>query len=353
MTDFTTLTGCRLPIIQAPMAGVQDSRLAAAVCNAGGLGSLPAAMLAPEQLQQQLDNLTRATSKPFNINFFCHTPPEADPVKEQHWLSLLKPEFERLGLDNTVNTSGPQRQPFSDIQAEILEPYRPAVISFHFGLPSKPLLDRVKSWGSKVISSATTVAEARWLETQGADAVIVQGLEAGGHRGHFLRPDLEEQQSRNTLLQQVKEAVQIPVIAAGGIASAKEVEAVISQGAVAAQVGTSYLLCPEATTSPLHRDALTQARDNPGSRQTVITNLFSGRPARGLVNHLIQKFGPINQEVPDFPLAAVSIAGLRAKAESQGQDDFTPLWSGTNLSGCQDISAAELTQLLASTITRV
>ena len=341
-----------MPIIQAPMAGVQDYRLAAAVCNAGGLGSLPAAMLSPEQLQQQLDNLTRATGNPFNVNFFCHTPPQPNPAAEQHWQALLKPEFERLGLSDAGNTSGPQRQPFSDIHADILEHYRPAVVSFHFGLPSKSLLDRVKGWHSKVIASATTVAEARWLEAQGADAVIVQGMEAGGHRGHFLRSDLDGQESMETLLQQIEEAVQIPLIAAGGITSAQDVKAVMSQGAIAAQIGTGYLLCPEATTSSLHRQALSQARDNPGSRPTAITNLFSGRPARGLVNHLMQQFGPVNSAVPEFPLAATAIAGLRAKAESLGKDDYTPLWSGTNLSGCRDIPAAELTQQLAAAVTR-
>lgn len=335
--------GIRLPVIQAPMAGVQDSALAIAVSNAGGLGSLPCAMLSPAQLTEQLELLRDGTDQPWNLNFFCHTPPKPDPAREARWREGLSPYYQEFGIDPEAIPEGPGRAPFSHEIADIVEPFRPAVVSFHFGLPEPDLLARVKGWGARVLSSATTVEEARWLEAHGADAVIAQGLEAGGHRGMFLTDDLTTQVSTLALLPQIVAAVRCPVIAAGGIADARGVQAALALGAVAAQVGTAYLLCPEATTRALHREAL----KSEAARHTALTNLFSGRPARGIVNRVIRELGPMSDLPPEFPLATSAIAPLRTAAEACGLDDFSPLWSGQNPDGCREIPAAELTRSLS------
>jgi nitronate monooxygenase len=216
------------------------------------------------------------------------------------------------------------------------------VVSFHFGLPEPALLARVKAWGAVVLSSATTADEARWLEAHGADAIIAQGLEAGGHRGHFLDHDLTRQAGTFVLLPQVAHAVRVPVIATGGIADAAGVRAAFALGAQAAQVGTAYLLCPEASTSNVHRAALKDA-----TRHTTLTNLFTGRPARGLVNRLMRELGPLNPVAPEFPMATAALAPLRAAAEGHGSGDFSPLWAGQNFAGAREMAAGELTQALA------
>ena len=324
------------------MAGVQDHRLAVAVCKAGGLGSLPAAMLGLDVLQAELTQLSAKTDQPYNVNFFCHTPPVFSDARETTWRAALKPYYDELGLDLNTIPTGPGRAPFTAAAADVLQAFKPPVVSFHFGLPSADLMARVRSWGSKIVSSATTVEEALWLESQGVDAVIAQGLEAGGHRGHFLSHDLTKQLGTFALLPQIVQAVNIPVIAAGGIADAAGVAAAMALGAAAVQIGTAYMLCPEATTSPWHRAAL----KNPAAVHTALTNLFTGRPARGIVNRLMRELGSISAAAPEFPLATGGIAPLRAAAEKAGNTDFTPLWSGQNASGCREIGAAELTLAL-------
>jgi nitronate monooxygenase len=337
------LLGIDLPLIQAPMAGVQNHALAAAVSNAGGLGSLPGALLDAAGLRAELTALTAKTSKPYNLNFFCHTPAQADARREAVWREALAPYYAELGLDPDSIATGPGRQPFSAEMAEVLEEFRPSLVSFHFGLPSAELLARVKACGAKVLSSATTVEEALWLEEHGVDALIAQGLEAGGHRGHFLDPDINRQLGTFALLPQIVDAVRLPVIAAGGIADARGIRAAMALGAAGVQIGTAYLCCAEATTSAVHRAAL----QSPQARHTALTNLFSGRPARGIVNRLMRELGPISPGAPGFPLATAAIAPLRAKAEGQGSGDFSPLWAGQNVSGCKNIGAAELTAELA------
>ncbi|MDM8348405.1 nitronate monooxygenase [Pseudomonas sp. sp1636] len=339
-----SLFDCQWPIIQAPMAGAQNHRLAAAVCNAGGLGSLPCAMLDASGLRAELAALKAKTAQPFNLNFFCHTPAAAEPQQEDAWRSSLAPYYRELGIDPASISAGAGRQPFSDELARVVEEYRPAVVSFHFGLPGAELLARVKACGAKVLSSATTVEEALWLEAQGVDAIIAQGLEAGGHRGHFLDLDISRQLGTFALLPQIVQAVRVPVIAAGGIADASGVRAAMALGAAGVQVGTAYLCCPEATTSAVHRAALT----SPEARHTALTNLFSGRPARSIVNRLIRELGPISSMAPGFPLATAAVAPLRSTAESLGSGDFSPLWAGQNASGCRNIPAADLTRELAS-----
>ncbi|MGL4580681.1 MAG: NAD(P)H-dependent flavin oxidoreductase [Shewanella xiamenensis] len=340
---LTRLFGIEFPIIQAPMAGVQGSTLAIAVSETGGLGSLPCAMLSLEALEAELTEIRANTTKPINVNFFCHSEPLPQATKQASWLEQLAPYFAEFKLDPNAQPAGAQRTPYSKAQAEVLAKFKPEVVSFHFGLPDEELLLEIKAWGSKVISTATTVEEALWLEAHGADAIIAQGLEAGGHRGHFLSEDLTEQQGTFSLLPQVIAAVDIPVIAAGGIVDVTTVRAAMAMGASAVQVGTAYLLCPECNTSAIHREAL----QSEAAQHTALTNLFSGRPARGIVNRFMAEMGPINEAVPDFPLASSAVAGLRTAAERQGFGDFSPLWCGQNASGCQNIPAAELTRQLA------
>ena len=284
------LLGIELPIIQAPMAGVQGSALAVAVSNAGGLGSLPCAMLGPDALRKELAAIRSQTTKPFNVNFFCHTQPEPNVERETAWRAVLAPYFAEYRIDATAVTSGPARAPFSAETADVLSEFTPPVVSFHFGLPSAELLAHVRAWGAKILSSATSVDEALWLEARGVDAVIAQGIEAGGHRGMFLSEDLSTQLGTFALVPQLVQAIKIPVIAAGGIADAKGVAAAMALGAAGVQVGTSYLLCPEATTSTVHRAAL----KSDAARLTAVTNVFTGRPARGIVNRIMRELGPIN-----------------------------------------------------------
>ncbi len=333
-----------LPIIQAPMAGSQGSALAIAVCEAGGLGSLPAAMLSPDSMRAELDVIHAATSRPFNVNFFCHAEPTADSAREAAWRATLAPYYRELGLDVDAIPAGPVRRPFDIDAAEVVLALRPPVVSFHFGLPSPSLLDVVRRSGATIMSTATTVDEARWLEERGVDAIIAQGLEAGGHRGHFLSDDLSMQLGTFALVPQIARVVRVPVIAAGGIADAPGVAAALALGASAVQVGTSYLLSPEATTSAVYRAAL--ASD--AARHTALTNLFSGRPARGIVNRVMRELGAMSDVAPPFPLASAAVMPLRAAAENAGRGDFSPLWAGQNASACRAAPAAEITRALAA-----
>lgn len=325
------------------MAGAQRGALAVAVSVAGGLGSLPAALLGRDALRAELTALRAQTSRPFNVNFFCHTPPTPSAEREAAWRAALAPYYEEYGVDPASLPTGPGRMPFDAEAAALVAEFRPAIVSFHFGLPSADLLARVRATGATILSSATTVDEARWLESRGVDAIIAQGLEAGGHRGHFRSDDLTLQAGTLALLPRIVRAVRRPVIAAGGIVDQRTVAAALALGATAVQVGTAYLLCPEATTSATHRAALASA----GAHHTALTNLFSGRPARGIVNRLMRELAPLSDLPPAFPLASAALAPLRAKAEAHGQGDFSPLWAGQNVGGCRAIAAADLTRALA------
>ncbi|MGQ0792722.1 MAG: NAD(P)H-dependent flavin oxidoreductase [Deltaproteobacteria bacterium] len=341
--SIAELLGIELPIIQAPMAGSQGSPLAIAVSEAGGLGSLPCAMLAPDAMRRELSAIKSATSKPVSVNFFCHAAPKPDPERERAWREILAPYYREFQIDIGSIPAGGGREPFGHDAADVIAEFKPAVVSFHFGLPSGDLLRRAQGSGAKILSTATTVNEALWLEERGVDAVIAQGLEAGGHRGMFLSSDVSEQAGTFVLVPQIVQAVKIPVIAAGGIADARAVAAAISLGASGVQVGTAYLLCPEAATSPVHRSWLA----GNAARHTAITNILSGRPARGIVNRIIRELGLINPNAPEFPLASAALAPIRAKAESMGIGDFSPLWAGQNIGGCAEVPAAALTARLA------
>jgi nitronate monooxygenase len=297
--------------------------------------------------QTRLDELAvikAGTGRPFNLNFFCHQAPPADAAAEAAWRTALAPFYAEHDIDSDALPPGAVRAPFDAAAADLLDEFKPEVVSFHFGLPPPELLARARASGAKLLSSATTVDEARWLEAQGVDAVIAQGLEAGGHRAMFRSTDLSTQVGTLALLPQIVQAVKVPVIAAGGIADARGIRAAMALGAAGVQIGTAYLLCPEARISELHRAALRSA----AARHTALTNLFTGRPARGIVNRVIRELGPMRAGLPAFPLAAAAVAPLRAKAEARGSSDFSPLWAGQNTSGCRAVAAAELTRDLAS-----
>jgi nitronate monooxygenase len=332
----------KLPLIQAPMAGAHGPELTIAVCKAGGLGSLPTAMLTPDRLREQISAVREATDAPFSVNFFCHAEPKADPEIEARWLARLRPYYGEAGLDPPAASAGPARAPFGEALCAVIEEARPAVVSFHFGLPSAPLLARVKAAGALILSSATTVAEARWLESHGADVVIAQGREAGGHRAMFLTADVDDQPGLFALLPQVRDAVRLPVVAAGGVSDGRGIAAAFALGADAIQIGTAYLRTPEATITPIHRAALRNARDD----ATRLTNVFTGRPARGLVNRFVAEVGPMCPDAPPFPLAAGAAAPLRAAAEKRGSGDFSPLWAGEAAALAREEGAEALTRRL-------
>lgn len=338
-TRILDLLGIELPIIQAPMAGATTAAMVIAAIRGGALGSLPCAMLTLEQVREEVLAIRQASQGPLNLNFFCHQPPAPDAAREAAWKLALEPYYRELGVDFNAPTPVSNRAPFDEAGCALVEELQPEVVSFHFGLPPKPLLDRVKASGAKVLSSATTVAEAIWLEQHGCDAIIAMGYEAGGHRGMFLSDDLNTQVGTLALVPQVADAVSVPVIAAGGIGDGRGVAAALMLGASAAQVGTAYLFTPEAKVSPSHYQALRTAKDS----DTALTNLFTGRPARGIVNRVMRELGPISAQAPAFPLAGGALMPLRAKGEA----DFANLWSGQALGLGRDLSSAELTRLLA------
>lgn len=338
------LFGIDVPIVLAPMAGPGTAELAVAVSEAGGLGSLPCAQLSLDQVRRALEFLRQATTRPFNLNFFCHTPPHADAERDRAWRAQLEPYYREYGIASQTQAPASGRRPFDADYCALVEEYRPRVVSFHFGLPEQVLLDRVKATGAKVIASATTVREARWLEGHGCDAIIAMGLEAGGHRGNFLSEDMTRQVGAFALVPQVADAVKVPVIAAGGIADARGIVAAFVLGASAVQIGTAYLFCPEASVSSGYLHALKTAADD----DTMVTNVFTGRPARGIVNRLMRELGPMSSVVPEFPLAADALAPLRAESARSGSSDFLNMWSGQAARLARELPAGELTRRLAA-----
>jgi nitronate monooxygenase len=333
-----------LPIVQAPVAGAMNWELAAEVAAAGGLGSLPCAMLNPEQVRSEMGKIRARTKNPINLNFFCHAPPVPNNTREARWRDRLAPYYRELAVDPAAPIPSSNRTAFDAVMCDVVEETKPDVVSFHFGLPAEPLLGRLKAAGFPVMSSATTAAEARWLEERGVAAVIAQGYEAGGHRGMFLSDDLAAQVGTFALIPQVVDAVKVPVIAAGGVTDARGIAAAFALGAAGVQMGTAYLWCPEAKISAPHRAALRSAHDD----GTAVTNLMTGRPARGFVNRIMREIGPISDVAPEFPLAAGALAPLRAKAEAQGSGDFSPLWAGQAASLGRALPAGELTRKLAA-----
>lgn len=337
------LFGIALPILQAPMAGASTPEMAIAVGKAGGLGALAAAMLTPQQMAEAIEKIRTASPAPLNVNFFCHTPPADDPQRLANWQARLAPYYTELGLDPAITAPAGGRAPFDDAYCQEVERLKPEVVSFHFGLPAPALLERVRATGARIIASATTVAEARFLASHGCDAIIAMGVEAGGHRGNFLTRDMASQIGTFALVPQIADAVSVPVIAAGGICDGRGVAAAFMLEASAVQVGTAYLFSPEATVKPWHRAALETAE----SDATSLTNIFTGRPARGIVNRVMREVGPLSPDAPAFPLAGGALTPLRAKTEAAGSGEFSNMWSGQAARLAPRLPAGELTRKLA------
>jgi nitronate monooxygenase len=338
------LLGVEMPIVQAPMAGAMDWELAAAAAQAGALGSLPCAMLNADQVREQVEKIRAYATKPINLGFFCHAQPVLNNRREARWRERLAPYYRELEIDPAAPLPSSNRSAFDGKFCEVVEELKPDVVSFHFGLPEPGLMRRIKAAGCVIISSATTVAEARWLEQRGVDAVIAQGYEAGGHRGIFLTDDIATQAGTFALIPQIVDAVRVPVIAAGAVTDARGIAAAFALGAAGVQIGSAYLWCPEAKISAPHRAALKTA----GDHATALTNLMTGRPARGIINRVMREIGPMSDAAPEFPLAAGALAPLRAKAEAQGSGDFSPMWAGQAASLGRALPAGELTKALAA-----
>lgn len=325
------------------MAGVQDVDVMIGAAQGGALASLPCAMLAAEKIREQIGIFRRRLSAPVNMNFFCHTAVDADPAREAIWRRRLAGYYQELGLDPDATVNAANRAPFSAQACELVEDLKPEVVSFHFGLPDRSLVQRVKAAGCVVVGCATIVKEAVWLEQNGADAIIAQGAEAGGHRGMFLTDNIATQPGTFALVPQVVDAVRVPVIAAGGIADGRGIAAAFALGAAGVQVGTAYLRTPQAKVSPPTRAALASADDN----STVMTNVMTGRPARGVFNRLMREVGPISPDAPAFPHAATALSPLKTAAEKLGRADFTNLWAGQSVALGRETEAADLTRILA------
>ncbi len=335
------ILGTQKPFIQAPMAGTDTPDMVVAVTRAGGLGSLACAMLTPAQIHESFSYIRQHTDKTVNLNFFCHRRCEKSARQQAHWKARLLPYYQQLGIDINSVAPAATRVPFDDTFCAVVEELRPGVVSFHFGLPDEQLLRRVKGANNIVMSSATTAQEARWLEQHGCDIVIAQGSEAGGHRGMFLTDDLSSQQKTADLLPEIIAAVSVPVVAAGGICDAQSIQQALRAGAAGVQVGTAYLFCKEARVAPLHRDMLKT------DRPTALTNIFSGRPARGIVNRLMHEVGPMSPDAPDFPHASDYITPLRQASEKAGRVDFMQMWSG-DVRKPHDMDAEALTAFLCA-----
>jgi nitronate monooxygenase len=343
MQKLLDLLDIDVPIVLAPMASAATPELVAATANAGGLGSYGCARLTPAEVTAEANRIRALTNRSFNLGFFCHDEPEVTPEEDAAWRAQLAPYYAELGLDSST-APATFRTPFNEAMCDAVTSIRPKVVSFHFGMPEPRLVARLKAAGCVLISTATTVAEARKLVELGCDAVVAQGLEAGGHRGMFLSMDLNQQVGTFALVPQIADAVDVPVIAAGGITDSRGVAAALTLGADAVQVGTAYLFCPEAKMNPVYRAALKQARDD----GTALTNVFTGRPARSLANRMLRELGPISDAAPQFPVASEAVQPLSAEAIRRGLPDFGPLWAGQAAALGREMGAGDLTRSLAA-----
>ncbi len=316
------------------MAGAGGPALAIAAMRGGAVGSLPCALLTPEQLAAQVAEVRTGADGPLNLNFFCHHLPEPAPG-ERTWRALLSPYYAEEGV--APGTPPPLRRPFDDALCAAVEAARPEIVSFHFGLPGEALLARVRAAGALVLGNATTPAEMRWLADRGVDAVIAQGGEAGGHAGWFLG----DAHAPVPLAELLAERIDVPVIAAGGITDGADIARALAAGASAVQLGTAFLAAAESSISAPFRALLGTGV------ATEFTNLFSGREAQGIRNRLMRELGPVRGEVPAFPYGSNALAPLRAHAEADGRGDYSPLWAGTSVARVRAMGAEALVRLLA------
>ena len=319
--DFLELLGITHPIIQAPMAGFASPALAAAVSNAGALGSMGCGPLSPALVREQVTTLRAATNRPFNLNFFLYDRPQIDPQETARVRAKLAPYFEEFGLGAVPEPMAPFPT-FDDEQLDLVLESRPRVVSFHFGLPETSAIRRIQEAGCIILSSATTVAEARWLQANGADVIIAQGYEAGGHRGSFSGSPGAGMVGTMALVPQIVDVVRVPVVAAGGIADGRGIAAAFALGASGVQMGTAFLACPEATVPPLYRAQLQAATDE----ITELTRAFTGRPARAMRNRFVTEMA--DTAPLDFPLQASLTAPLSRLPDDVARAAFMPFWAG-------------------------
>jgi len=332
------------PIIQPPMAGASGLDMALAVSAAGGFGSLACATLDAEGLQNLLAAAQDSTNRPLNVNFFAHAAPADDVDRDAAWLGRLSFLYREFELDVPRSLSAGPIQPFDTERCAVVEDVAPPVVSFHFGLPEPALVSRIKRAGCKIISTATTVKEARWLAANGCDAIIAQGYEAGGHRGMFLTDSLGSQTGTLALVPQVADAVDVPIIAAGGIGDARGIVAAFALGASAVQIGTAYLFTDEATIGPTYRQSL----DAAANVETAVCNVFSGRPMRVLANRMARDLGPKSADAPEFPKGFAATGPLRTAAERRGSRDFSAHYCGQAAALGRQTTAFILTRDLAA-----
>lgn len=332
------------PIVQAPMAGVSTPRLAAAVSNAGGLGSLGIGASTAEQARRMIEETRALTAQPFNVNVFCHAPARRDPAREQAWLQHLAPLFAEFGVQlptalDEIYTTFLQDDATFDALLEL----RPAVVSFHFGLPSAARIEALRERGICTLATATNLHEAALIEQAGVDAIVAQGIEAGGHRGMFDPDSVDERLSTAVLVRLLARQTALPVIAAGGIMDGAGIKAALDLGAAGAQLGTAFVLCPESLASASYRENLKSGR----AAATRLTAVLSGRPARGLVNRLIE-FGEAAGSPPPaaYPVAYDAAKRLNAAAVKQGNHEFAAQWAGQGAPLARELPAEELIRQL-------
>lgn len=346
--DFAARLGI-YPIIQAPMVGVSTPQLAAAVSNAGGLGSLGIGASTADQARRLIDDTRALTARPFNVNVFCHAPARRDARREAAWLQHLAPLFAELGVQPpaTLNEIYKSFLAQDDLLALLLDK-APAVVSFHFGLPPRKWIEALQQAGICLLASATNLAEAQQIEQAGIDAVVAQGIEAGGHRGMFDPDAVDERLSTSVLVRLLVRHLSLPVIATGGIMDGQGVRAALDLGAAAAQLGTAFLLCPESGTNAGYRAALNSER----AATTRLTRTLSGRPARGLVNQFI-RFGeaPGSPEPAGYPMAYDAAKQLMAAAAAQDNHEFAAHWAGQGAPLARELPAQQLVATLVQELT--
>lgn len=344
---FLSRLNVQYPIIQAPMAGTSTPELAAAVSNAGGMGSLGLGNLSVEAARAQIRQLQALTDNAFNINFFCHQPEPADATRDQAWLQRLTPWFSLFNAQPPAQLEAGYDS-FTDNRAmlDMLLEERPPVVSFHFGVPDAEAIAALHAAGILLMGCATSLAEAQLIEAAGLDAVIAQGYEAGGHRGLF-DPQHDPALGLLALLDQLQGALSLPVIAAGGLMDGKDMAAALARGACAAQLGTAFISCPESAAPAAYRAQLLSER----AEHTRVTAIFSGRPARGIVNRSHREIGPHAAELAGYPQAYSAAKALHAAAAAQDCHEFAPYWAGTGAHRSRALPAAQLVATLMHELT--
>lgn len=341
-SDLTDLLEIEHPILQAPMGGESTTQMAVAVCNAGGLGGLGCSSKSADEVRRAIEEIRSGTNRSFNLNFFAHPPPGENPQVNEQTRALVAPFYDELGIENIPTRAEAPLDPFDESRLAVLLEMRPKVVSFHFGLPPLDMVQALQDAGTVVLCTATTVAEARQLANAGVDAIIAQGWEAGGHRGTFEVSFEDFGVGTMALVPQVVDAVDVPVIAAGGIADGRGIAAALVLGASGVQLGTAFLSCPEADIDARYREALRNATED-GTR---LTRAFSGRPARARNNRYIEAMAEKRVRLPDFPTMYSFSGPLESTSRDTGKSGFEFFLWGQGAPMNRELPAAELMERL-------